>query len=296
MSGSIYGVIVLVVTAGWALNLSCQTERIPVTDVPKTPRRVTSPIAQRISLTATFQITREKPQADGSILTQESTEVMAWDSQRRQMTSITTIPQSEDQTPTTKSVVVNRMAHTISRWSLPGRQVTVTKLPENGPGVNMCAATLNLSLIEPTEISPLTKAAHGRPITQSLGTKTIHDVEARGSRTTWITPVGAVGNSEPLVRTREIWFATEPGLDLVVRTIEEDPLFGKRTRELEDLDRYEPYSSVFEPPANYATVNEDAPACPASSPKKAESPSAQSVSPPESSPAAPAQQPSSHLH
>jgi hypothetical protein len=253
----------LLLVAVFALPVSGQVEHSKATDVPKTAQKVSLPYTPRLPFTATFKITQTKPQDDGSTITQEWTEVRAWSSQRRMMKSITTIPQSDDQTPTTNVVVVDRAAHTISRWSVPGQQVTVTKQPPAAPGTVPCAAILTLGLVEPTEISPLVKVPHGRPVNRDLGIQTIQEVEARGGMTTWVTRSGAVGNNEPLIRTREIWLSTKPGLNLLVRVKTSDPLLGKTTRELEDLNLNEPSPMVFQPPANYEVVQRDAPECPA---------------------------------
>jgi len=274
MRESIWGVLTLVAVVGLALPASGQIARNRTTIVEE--KRDFTP---RLPSTATFKITRVRRLADGTTITQESTEVLAWDSQKRQMTSTTTIPQTDDQTPATHFVVLDRVARTISRWSVPGQRATVSNLPVTGSGISPCATSLTLA--EPDEVSstarsPRTKFV-SRPVTQNLGVEIIQDVEARGTRTTTTIPAGAIGNSEPLVRTSEFWRATQPGLDLAVRTITDDPQTGKMTKELENLDINEPNPSLFQPPADYEVVQKDAPACPSASAVNVEQPSSPPV-------------------
>jgi len=225
------------------------------------PPRKHAPATPRRPFTAVSKITRVSPQADGTTITQESTKVIARDSQNRVMTSITTIPLSDCEASISHVSVLDRDAHTMSRWSVPGDQVTVMNLPEKGSGNSLCAATLVLG--ERLEVVPMPKAQHGRPVSRSLGTETIQGVEARGERTVITYPAGAIGNSEPLDRTTELWLATDLGMSLIVRLVVGDPLSGKLTSELQDLDLNEPNPRVFEPPPEYRVVHQDYPKFPA---------------------------------
>jgi len=258
--GSICGVAALFV--GLSLTALGQDERNGDTNVPRAPKIVDHSVTPRLPSTATFKITRVTPQKDGDTTTQESIEMLAWDSQRRQVTSITEIPSSAEQTPLTHVTVLDRDAHTKSSWSVPGDQVTVMRLPEKESGNSLCAA--KLALVGPRLEVPMPKARHERPVTQSLGKVVIDGVEARGSRTTITFPAGAMGNIEPLVRTTELWFAVDPGLDIIVRMMVDDPLSGKLTRELQDLDMNEPDPRVYLPPPGYQIVQRDYPKCPPS--------------------------------
>jgi hypothetical protein len=260
MRGIICGVWALFAVAGLLLPVAGQVTPGRATDVPKTPQRVNLPLTPRLPSTATFKITRVAPQSDGTTLTIESTKVLAWDSQRRQMTSILSAPPSDEQTPTTHFSALDRDAQTVSRWSVPGDQVTVMNLPEKLAGRSLCVA--NLVLLEPLQMVPMPKGQHGRPETKNLGTATIQGVEVRGSRTTITFSAGTVGNSEPAARTTEVWMATEPGVDLVVRSVIDDPISGQLTSELQDLDLNEPDPRIFQPPPEYRIVHQDYPKCP----------------------------------
>jgi hypothetical protein len=215
--------------------------------------------------TAVFKIVRGKTEADGSTTTQESKEVSVY-SRRWTMNSITTTPASGDQNPIAKVSVFDRETRTISRWTIPGDKVEVVSLPLREPGKPLCAAALSLD--ERDELPAWAKKPHlaNKSVSQSLGIDTIRGLEARGSRTTFTIPKDAVGNDEPLIQTMEIWMATEPGVGWVLRSLTDSPWSGRMTKELEDLDLNEPDPAVFQPPADYKIVREDAAQCPSSRP------------------------------
>jgi hypothetical protein len=96
-----------------------------------------------------------------------------------------------------------------------------------------------------TETTP----ARHAPKREDLGTTTIQGVEAHGWRYTRTTPVGEVGNDQPLVNTQEVW--TSPELGQVVRSVRSDPRAGTTTKELVSLDLGEPDPALFQPPEGY---------------------------------------------
>jgi hypothetical protein len=85
--------------------------------------------------------------------------------------------------------------------------------------------------------------------TEDLGTKTIAGVEAHGSRTTRTIPTGEEGNEVPLMAVQEIW--TSRALGLTMLEISDDPRFGRRTYEVEEVTQGEPDASLFAPPEGY---------------------------------------------
>jgi hypothetical protein len=74
-------------------------------------------------------------------------------------------------------------------------------------------------------------------------------LEAHGTRITFTTPAGEIGNDRPLVHTTEVW--TTPGLLVPLRQITTDPRMGTETREVIGLDLGEPPLSTFQPPEGY---------------------------------------------
>jgi hypothetical protein len=257
MRGSFRGGLVLAAIASLAIS---STGQVADSQTDSTKREELRYIP-RLPSTSTFRVTQVDAGTDGDAVTRESTEVLVY-SRRWQMHSTSTLAEGGD-TLETRVAVLDREARTISRWTVPGRQVTVTDLPAQGSGVRLCAASLLLD--DPPKLPEWMSKPHPslKPVHQSLGTQTILGIEARGSRTTFTTPTGAVGNTEAIVWTQEVWLATQPGLVLVVRAITDYPWSGKTTREPVDLDLNEPNPSVFQPPTGYAIVKKDAAACPA---------------------------------
>lgn len=90
--------------------------------------------------------------------------------------------------------------------------------------------------------------------TESLGKQTIEGVEAEGTRSTVIIPVGQIGNERQLEIVSERWYSA--ALQEVVLSKYRDPRFGEHTYRLKNINRSEPARSLFEPPADY-TVSEE---------------------------------------
>jgi len=243
MRGRFLGVLAAITVL--ALPVAGQAVRSRAANIELAP-------AARLPYTAEYKITSVRTLGDGSTITRESTEVKAVYSQGRQMTATTTTPISGDQTPKTMVHVFDPEARTNSNWSVPGEKATVTAMP--GP------AAVRTSCPASTEPRPIVqpRIQQERPTTEDLGIGTIQGVEARGRRTTMITPAGAIGNNDPLTRSTELWTATERGLSgLVVREITIDPQSGNRSRELTSFSQAEPDASVFQPPAGYEIVNRE---------------------------------------
>lgn len=126
MRGSFCGVLALVAVVGLALPATSQAGRRTAT--------VEMPHLQvaRLPYTAEYKISQVRTLADGSTITHESTEVIAFDSEGRRMTATTTVPDSADQTPRTHVNVFDPVARTTSSWSVPGQRATVMNMPAIG--------------------------------------------------------------------------------------------------------------------------------------------------------------------
>jgi len=85
--------------------------------------------------------------------------------------------------------------------------------------------------------------------TESLGTRVIEGLEARGTKTVTTIPAGAIGNEQPIEITSEQWFSEE--LRMTVLSTREDPRFGQTTLRLTNIQRVEPLPSLFEVPPGY---------------------------------------------
>ena len=88
--------------------------------------------------------------------------------------------------------------------------------------------------------------------TVSLDTKTMDGLMVQGTRTTRTIPAGQIGNSAPIVITREEWYSQD--LQMVVSSTRTDPRFGTTTNELTKINRGEPAQSLFTVPADYTAA------------------------------------------
>jgi hypothetical protein len=223
--------------------------------------------------TAEFKITSVQTLANGTTITSESTRVQARDSQGRWMNSTTMIQQYGDGTPTTTVNVQDPVAGTQTSWYSRIKKATVVKLPpvEQRHGCWQSEtghSRMTYSAARPSGAAARSDAFAGdradvpmpvvkrpKPVMEDLGTMTIQGIKAHGHRFTTTTPVGEIGNDQPLVQTQETWQAT--GLGLEVRSVSDDPQQGKRTTELVKLDQSEPDSALFQPPEGYEIVTEE---------------------------------------
>jgi len=226
---------------------------------------------------AEFTIISVKTLADGTTLTQEFTEVQAWDSRGRTLTAITSVPESSVETPTTRVRVSDPANRISSTWDSEGKLATVTKRPVFEPGCASClsAAPGSVSAGSTSDgqasgkASPVVGAPTGLTATVSpvsehgrvqvnvnttiehLGTQTIRGFEAHGSRITQTTLAGTIGNSQPLVSSRESWQGNVHGISLTLREVDDDPQTGKRITELVKFSLGEPDPASFQPPEGY---------------------------------------------
>src|SRR5262249_46342445 len=90
--------------------------------------------------------------------------------------------------------------------------------------------------------------------TESLGRQTIEGLQADGSRVTQTIRAGAVGNELPIEIVTERWYSPDLQMDVVTRR--SDPRFGETVTRLTNINRAEPSHSLFEPPADYKTVED----------------------------------------
>jgi len=256
--------------AGFVLQASGQ---IPASGIG-TGQRASQPY------TAQFKITSERTLANGTTITHESTELVAVDAEGRRLNVTTTLATGE--TPERAMYHFNDpVARTNATWSVPGKRVTVTKMPpapEPGQARTGCWSTstgvqstitsvagsaersdensgmvLGVTAggvgISSTPLAPQVRTANQEINREDLGTKIIQGVVARGTRVTRTTPVGAIGNDAPIVHTSETWLSHSPML--TVREVTDDPETGKRSKELVEFSRGAPDSASFQFPEDY---------------------------------------------
>jgi TonB family protein len=101
---------------------------------------------------------------------------------------------------------------------------------------------------QPTPISPQT-APRYPPKSESLPPQTILGFNVPGTRNTYTIPAGHQGNDHDVTITTEYWYA--PSLGIQLRNITDDPINGKTTTEVTDIQFVDPDPALFQPPDGY---------------------------------------------
>jgi hypothetical protein len=198
---------VLVAVSGLALMASGQVTG----SRPKNVATGGSAHIARQPYTAEYKISSVKTLPNGATITHDSTEVRASDSVGRVMTARTEIPVSRDKAMRTHVWVVDPVARTTSSWESPGQAATVTAMDAPGTRTSCPAVDPQQPTVQPQ-----------KPVVEDLGAETILEVETRGRRTTWTTPVDTIGNDAPLTHSSEVRTAIAPGFrGLILRGVAE---------------------------------------------------------------------------
>ncbi len=74
-------------------------------------------------------------------------------------------------------------------------------------------------------------------------------VLAQGKSKTRTIAAGAIGNTQPIVSTSQVW--TSADLGIVVKAVRNDPRFGESTYSLSNIVTKEPDASLFQIPSGY---------------------------------------------
>jgi hypothetical protein len=88
---------------------------------------------------------------------------------------------------------------------------------------------------------------------ESLGSDSIDGLSVVGTRETVTINPGVVGNSQPLVTTREFWYS--PDLQVNLSVTRQDPREGTQVVNVHDVSRSEPDPAMFQVPAGYVIEN-----------------------------------------
>ena len=231
-----------VLAAGAGLSAAAQMAAIQA-QRPQPPG--IAPHAARLPYTAEFKTTRVQTLADGSTITHETTDTLARDSQGRtyNMSSGTSV--GDNPSEYTNVNMNDPIAKTHTFWSTPGQRVFVTNTADQGMTQPSCSAGAQALVLPANE-------QQEKPKSEDLGKKTFEGVEAQGHRTTWTFAPGAIGNSDLLVHSSEVWFSTTPGLEGInVRQVNDDPRMGREVRDLVKFTPGEPDATLFQPPQDY---------------------------------------------
>jgi hypothetical protein len=93
---------------------------------------------------------------------------------------------------------------------------------------------------------------------ENLGSDSMDGLNVIGTRETLTINAGVVGNSQPLVTTREFWYSADLQVNLSITR--QDPREGTQTVHVQDVSRSEPDPAMFQVPAGYVIENLPGPA------------------------------------
>jgi hypothetical protein len=91
--------------------------------------------------------------------------------------------------------------------------------------------------------------ANGTLKKEDLGVQTINGISAQGTRFTRTIPAGQAGNAKPIIITNERWYS--PDLQIVIKTVRNDPRFGETTYTVTNIQKQEPAAGLFAVPSDY---------------------------------------------
>ena len=131
------------------------------------------------------------------------------------------------------------------------RRLYKSSIGAEGPNVQVSGATSSS-----VSASTRTSSSLPAPVVTQLGTMTVAGIPAVGTRSTFTTPVGEIGNTQPIVSVSERWFSTD--LQITVQSKHTDPRMGETDYSLTNLSRSEPDASLFQVPSGY-TIKDGGP-------------------------------------
>jgi hypothetical protein len=88
---------------------------------------------------------------------------------------------------------------------------------------------------------------------ENLGVSNSNGVDTTGYRETTTLNPGVVGNDQPMVITREFWYSSRLGINLISKV--DDPQSGKQTFSVTELITSEPDPKFFAVPEGYKVVD-----------------------------------------
>ena len=104
-------------------------------------------------------------------------------------------------------------------------------------------------------IEPSGPLPDGNGVRQSddLGMSSIEGVDTHGYRETTTINTGVMGNDQPMIATRELWYSPQLAINLV--SMLDNPQTGKQVFKVKDLSTSEPEASFFAVPDDYKVVD-----------------------------------------
>jgi hypothetical protein len=174
---------------------------------------------------------------DGSVVTTELYALLARDSQGRIYREHRGFvpPNSSRESRLIDIVLLDPVTHTGTTCALATRRCTVTSYH--------VSATF-------TPPQPGSQGKGTRFLTrEGLGTSVVDGLDVIGTRETLTFGAGAVGNTQPLVVTRDFWYS--PALEVNLTVTRKDPRQGTQVIHIVDLSRTDPDPAIFRVPSNF---------------------------------------------
>lgn len=105
--------------------------------------------------------------------------------------------------------------------------------------------------VQPTGPLPDGKGFHQH---EELGLSNSNGVDTAGYRETTTLNPGVFGNDQPMVSTREFWYSSRLGINLISKV--DDPRSGRQTFTVTELTTSEPDAKFFAVPEGYRVVDQ----------------------------------------
>jgi hypothetical protein len=174
---------------------------------------------------------------DGSAVTTHLFATLARDSQGRiYREHVTFVPANSDQqSRRIDMVLLDPVAHTRTTCIIATRDCTIT---------SYYAPTT----FTPPPVGPFDKGTRYLA-RESLGSDVVDGLNVIGTRETISINPGVVGNTKPLITTREFWYS--PDLQVNLSVTRKDPREGTQVIHVIDLSRSEPDPAMFQVPAGF---------------------------------------------
>jgi hypothetical protein len=125
-----------------------------------------------------------------------------------------------------------------------------TKIADHLPAPRRGMKGTGGALQEKFETHVQQEIANGTLKKEDLGSQTFNGVSAQGTRYTRTIPMGQIGNDKPITVINETWYSQD--LQVVVKSMRNDPRFPSSTYTLTNIQRQEPAATLFAVPSDYA--------------------------------------------
>ncbi len=186
--------------------------------------------------------------ADGNVIDRKVQSNVYRDSQgrtRRETTFAGVGSVSASTEPHSMVMIYDPVAGTA--YVLHANQKTAEQLPAHPQG----GKNAN-NLPDKLEARIAKEVANGTLKKEDLGVQTINGVSAQGTRYTRTIPAGQIGNANVITIVSERWFSSD--LQVVVKSVRNDPRFPQATYTLTSVQRTEPAASLFAVPSDYTVT------------------------------------------